>query len=114
MARVGTCAARVGGDEFALMFPGLASSGEATRIAERLLGVFRGSFSLDGQEFQSTASIGLAVYPGDGEDPRTLLRNADAAMYWAKQQGGNDYRRYGPAGGAEAAEGARPDLLSVA
>lgn len=84
--------ARWGGDEFTLLLPRLASAEDITRIAERVLKQLSLPFYLEQQELYVTASIGIALYPYDGEDTETLLKNADAAMYQAKQQGKNNYQ----------------------
>ncbi|MEP6887945.1 MAG: EAL domain-containing protein [Nitrospirales bacterium] len=95
--RSGDTVARSGGDEFIILLPELSEPGDAERIAQKLLGAFRPSFLLEGQEFPITASMGLSIYPRDGMDPDGLARNADAAMYRAKKQGGNTYELCNPA-----------------
>ena len=96
--------ARFGGDEFTLLFTELAHPDDAVRMAERLLGVFAAPFSVDGHELYVTASIGVALFPADGEDPETLLRNADGAMYRAKEAGRNNYQICTPGMNAPALE----------
>jgi len=83
---------RMGGDEFSLVLPGLRDPEQAERVARRLLHGLAEPFLLEGQEVYVGASIGLALYPADGADAATLLRNADTAMHSAKAEGGNDYR----------------------
>jgi diguanylate cyclase (GGDEF)-like protein/PAS domain S-box-containing protein len=83
--------ARVGGDEFALLFE-IADAGEATRAAERILGALSTPIILDDHQLDVTASLGIALYPADGTDEATLLRNADAAMYRAKDLGRNNFQ----------------------
>jgi len=83
---------RMGGDEFSLVLPGLREPEQAERVARRLLHGLAEPFLLEGQEIYVGASIGLALYPADGADAATLLRNADTAMHAAKADGGNDYR----------------------
>jgi diguanylate cyclase (GGDEF)-like protein/PAS domain S-box-containing protein len=92
--------ARIGGDEFVLLLPQIPHADEAAKFAERVLEVFREPFVLDGQQLNITTSIGIAVYPEGGKDIESLLKNADAAMYWAKEQGRDIYRFYD---GSEAA-----------
>lgn len=79
--------ARLGGDEFALLLPE-AEARDIHRIAERVLAVFRRTFDIDGRSIRIGASIGIVVYPGDGEDLNELIKNADIAMYQAKSRGG--------------------------
>jgi diguanylate cyclase (GGDEF)-like protein/PAS domain S-box-containing protein len=85
---------RWGGDEFTLILQNLASCTEAKAIAERLAACLRPPFVIDHQELYITSSIGIAMYPEDGEDVTTLLQNADAAMYAAKADGRNTHRFY--------------------
>jgi diguanylate cyclase (GGDEF)-like protein len=84
--------ARLGGDEFTVLFAELAHDDDAARTAEKVLNAFSAPFSVDGHELYVTASIGVALFPGDGEDPDTLLRNADSAMYRAKEAGRHNYQ----------------------
>jgi diguanylate cyclase (GGDEF)-like protein/PAS domain S-box-containing protein len=90
--RQGDTVARVGGDEFTVLFPDVLQVDDAARMAEKILQTFAQPFVIDGQELYVTASIGFAIYPQDGEDPDTLLRNADSAMYRAKELGRNNYQ----------------------
>ncbi|MCU1379501.1 MAG: hypothetical protein JWN29_2484 [Acidimicrobiales bacterium] len=85
--------ARMGGDEFMFLLPELAPHGEAV-VAERLLAAFEQPFEVDGHRLQVSPSIGLAAYPNDGDTPERLLRNADAAMYRAKDNGRNTWATY--------------------
>ena len=66
-------------------------------MAERVLSAFRKPWAIDGRELQSTASIGVAIFPEHGDEPRTLLKHADTAMYRVKNRGGNDYESYAQA-----------------
>jgi diguanylate cyclase (GGDEF)-like protein/PAS domain S-box-containing protein len=84
--------ARVGGDEFLLLFPHLSNARDAARMAEKLLSSLTSPFAIDSHELYVTASLGVALYPADGLDGDTLLRNADAAMYWAKESGRNTFQ----------------------
>lgn len=86
--------ARWGGDEFTLLLPHLNSAEEISKISERILKKLSVPFLLDDQELYVTASLGIALAPYDGEDAEMLLKNADAAMYQAKQQGKNTYQLY--------------------
>lgn len=86
--------ARWGGDEFTLMLPHLHSAEDISHIAQRILDRLTSSFYLGEQELYITASLGIALFPYDGADVETLLKNADLAMYQAKQQGKNNYQIY--------------------
>jgi len=86
--------ARMGGDEFMLILPEIARVEDTTRVAQKVLESFRGPFVFDGHEVHITTSVGIAIYPNDGEDADTLMRDADMAMYRAKAQGRNNYQHY--------------------
>ena len=86
--------ARHGGDEFLVILGGLKSLEDAEAVAEKIVQTFAPSFDLDGSEVVVTPSMGLAVYPDDGDNPSMLLRNADLAMYDAKDAGRNTYRYF--------------------
>ncbi len=86
--------ARMGGDEFTVLLADIRAGGEAALVAEKILIAFRHPFVLDGQELFVTPSIGVAVGPDDGIRPSTLLKNADSAMYRAKDRGRNCYEIY--------------------
>lgn len=88
--------ARLGGDEFSVILEGLAEKDGAVVMAQRGLDSLSRPMLLDGQEVRLTASIGITVFPRDAADLDTLLRNADVAMYSAKERGGNNYQFYSP------------------
>jgi diguanylate cyclase (GGDEF)-like protein/PAS domain S-box-containing protein len=88
--------ARLGGDEFAILLPDLKDPSVATKVAKRILQSFKQPFLLNGQEFFTSASIGIAYAPEHGNDVETLIRNADTAMYEVKYNGKDDYRVYQP------------------
>jgi len=88
--------ARMGGDEFTILLPELHDEKDAVRIARKLLVAFRDPFNLGKRQLYVSPSIGVALYPRDGEQPDTLLKNADAAMYAAKDRGRNTYAVYTP------------------
>ncbi|WP_160285700.1 bifunctional diguanylate cyclase/phosphodiesterase [Pseudomonas knackmussii] len=81
--------ARLGGDEFIILLPGLHQPRDAELVANKLLQCFGKPYQANNQEFFVSASIGISLYPGDGRDVATLVKNADAAMYRAKAQGRN-------------------------
>jgi diguanylate cyclase (GGDEF)-like protein/PAS domain S-box-containing protein len=86
--------ARIGGDEFVLVLPQITSSGNAAMLAQRVLDVLREPFIFDGHRLTVTTSIGIAVYPDDGREIHILLKNADQAMYRAKEQGRDMFKFY--------------------
>ena len=90
--------ARLGGDEFILLAEQLDDAAAASTLAEKILATFEepfeAPFEAAGQSLSVEASIGISLYPGDGDDPETLLRNADAAMYKAKADGRGTFRFY--------------------
>jgi len=88
--------ARLGGDEFALVLPDLRKADAARVVAEKLLAALAPPFAVAGEQLHVTASIGIAVAPADGADADELIRNADAAMYRAKDDGGNAFRFFAP------------------
>src|SRR4051812_32664392 len=92
--RTGDTVARMSGDEFTLLVTGLRSTGEAAFVAEKALAVFQAPFLVTGQELYVPASLGVAVAPEDGTRPSVLLKNADTAMYRAKERGRNCFEIY--------------------
>ncbi len=92
--REGDTVARLGGDEFILLLPGIAKSDDIARVAEKILDSLRLPFRLEGRDLFVTASIGLSLYPEDGLDGETLVKNADIAMYRAKEQGRDNFQLY--------------------
>lgn len=93
--------ARFGGDEFTLLLHGVGSEHDVSIALQRVIQRIAQPFKVDEREVTITCSIGVALYPTDGEDPKTLLRHADAAMYRAKEQGRNQYHFYTAAMGAK-------------
>ncbi|WP_124949048.1 bifunctional diguanylate cyclase/phosphodiesterase [Sulfuriferula thiophila] len=83
---------RQGGDEFILLLQDITSPDDVAHIAERLIEVLSTPVLLDSHEIAISASIGIALYPEDGDNGETLVKNADAAMYHAKQSGRDQYR----------------------
>jgi diguanylate cyclase (GGDEF)-like protein/PAS domain S-box-containing protein len=96
--------ARLGGDEFILLLPGLGDVDDAACVAEKVLEALRQPFELDGGELYITTSIGVSLYPDDGADVEELVKNADIAMYRAKDQGRDNFQLYQPAMNARALE----------
>jgi diguanylate cyclase (GGDEF)-like protein len=86
--------ARVGGDEFSLMLPRIVHPTDAGPVAQRILETLREPIDVDGQNLTLSASIGISIYPIDGETTETLIANADRAMSHAKSQGGNSFQYY--------------------
>jgi diguanylate cyclase (GGDEF)-like protein/PAS domain S-box-containing protein len=89
--------ARLSGDEFAILQTGLNDRQAALSLARKLLHSISQPFVLEGRKVQIGVSIGIAMYPTDGDLPDVLLRNADKAMYLAKSRGGGDCQLYDPA-----------------
>ncbi len=90
----GSFLARVGGDEFALLLPAIESAEPAARVARQMLAALARPITVDGRELIVTPSIGAALFPGDGADAATLLRNAGIAMKHAKDSGRNSFQFY--------------------
>jgi diguanylate cyclase (GGDEF)-like protein len=86
--------ARLGGDEFVAMLPEIDDERFVSTVAQKILGAIARPFILRGQEFRVTASVGISLYPQDGLDEQTLKKNADIAMYHAKEEGKNNFRFY--------------------
>lgn len=82
---------RLGGDEFIILKPGIKGPAEVSEFANKLLDVFKRAWKVDIHEFYLTASVGITIYPTDGTDAGLLLKNADMAMYRAKETGKNKF-----------------------
>ena len=99
-ARVQSCVresdtvARLGGDEFTLLLPGLLRPEDAAVVAQKILEALRYPFHIEGREFYITTSVGISSYPEDGVDAETLIKNADTAMYQAKEIGRDNYQLF--------------------
>ncbi len=85
--RPGDTVARLGGDEFAIILSDIAKMEDTPMIAQRILEIFTEPFQIDGREMFISTSLGVTLFPMDGKDAETLLRNADTAMYRAKVHG---------------------------
>jgi diguanylate cyclase (GGDEF)-like protein len=90
----GATLARVGGDEFTILLSEISQIKDAAIVAQRILNLFKKSFQIESHEVVITPSIGISVYPDDGNNVDILLKNADTAMYHAKEQGKNNYQFY--------------------
>ena len=88
--------ARMGGDEFMLILTEVAEAGDADEVAQKILEAIRKPYVFDGHEIHVTTSIGIALYPDAGEDEDTLMKNADIAMYRAKDLGRDNYQHWRP------------------
>lgn len=95
--RTGDTVSRLGGDEFIIMVPEVIDDHEVIAVVERIHGCFSEPFHLGRQAFGVTVSIGLSVYPTDGDNPEDLIKNADMAMYQSKEMGKNMFHLFSPA-----------------
>ncbi len=86
--------ARLGGDEFVVLLPTLHDTTDVEIVAHKILAAASKSFAALGQEFHVTASVGVSTYPKDGDNEQSLMKNADLAMYQAKEGGKNNFRFY--------------------
>ncbi|MBW7903063.1 MAG: EAL domain-containing protein [Rhodocyclaceae bacterium] len=84
--------ARLGGDEFAILLEDIDQAGDVTPVAGRIIAGMQAPFRIEDKEMVVTASVGISLYPTDAADIETLVRNADASMYLAKQAGKNTFR----------------------
>jgi len=96
--------ARLGGDEFTILLPEITQVESVAKVAQKILEMIREPLVIEDHELYITTSIGIVLYPNDGEDAETLLKNADTAMYRAKEKGKNNYQIYTPAMNARALE----------
>ncbi|MBI5740159.1 MAG: EAL domain-containing protein [Nitrospirae bacterium] len=96
--------ARIGGDEYNILLPDANNENDIVTIAGKLISAFRKPFMINSHSLHTSTSIGISLYPHDGGDAETLMKNADAAMYDAKKQGRNNYRFYSPAMNARTLE----------
>lgn len=87
---------RIGGDEFVVLLPTIDSDQHAVLVAEKIRHALNQPFILAGQHLHISSSIGLAIYPEHGDDGKTLVKNADTAMYYAKEGGRNNVRLFNP------------------
>ncbi len=92
--REGDTVARLGGDEFTIILQDLAKADDVTLVLEKILNTFKQPIEISGQEVVIGTSIGASVFPDDGYDSDTLIKNADTAMYRAKSEGKNNFQLY--------------------
>jgi diguanylate cyclase (GGDEF)-like protein len=92
--RAGDAVARLGGDEFVVLLEEVAERLYVGSVSQKIIAALAAPFLIKGREYHITASVGVSVYPDDGDDPPTLLKNADSAMYRAKEQGRNAFEFY--------------------
>jgi diguanylate cyclase (GGDEF)-like protein/PAS domain S-box-containing protein len=90
--REGDTLSRIGGDEFMLLLPHIRSRDNAAYIAQKIIASLKQPFSIEDNELYAGMSIGIAIYPDDGDNIETLIKHADIAMYHAKDHGRNDYK----------------------
>jgi diguanylate cyclase (GGDEF)-like protein/PAS domain S-box-containing protein len=92
--RAGDTVGRFGGDEYLVIMSDLTGPADATIVAQKISNAFAQPFLLEGKQIYITASIGIALYPADSSDQDELVRNADTAMYYAKDRGRNNFQFY--------------------
>jgi diguanylate cyclase (GGDEF)-like protein len=92
--RAGDTVARLGGDEFPIILEGITGTKDAVLVAQKIAERLKPALEIEGHELHVSASIGICMFPADGRDAETLVKNADAALYRAKDQGRNNYQLY--------------------
>jgi diguanylate cyclase (GGDEF)-like protein/PAS domain S-box-containing protein len=92
--RSGDTLARLGGDEFTVLLPDINSESDVITIADKIMSEMCAPFLVGGHDYHASASIGIAIFPEDGNTPDSLVRNADIAMYQTKSQGKNGYLHF--------------------
>jgi diguanylate cyclase (GGDEF)-like protein/PAS domain S-box-containing protein len=102
--REGDTVARLGGDEFVILLPRIQNARDAAQVATKSVAIMSLPFSVHGHELHVSTSLGVSIYPRDGEDAETLLKHADTALYQAKNLGRNQYQFFNPSMNAQAHE----------
>ncbi len=92
--RTSDTVARLGGDEFVILMDEVSSEDDAIQLAQRLIHTMESPITIENRDLFTTPSIGIAIYPRDGEEAEELIKNADIAMYRAKEQGRNQYNLF--------------------
>ncbi len=92
--RASDVVARLGGDEFIILLPEIGQPEDAITVAQKLLSALRKPFRIEGREIFTSASIGISLFPKDGDEAEILMKNADQAMYCVKQEGRNNHRLF--------------------
>ena len=104
LVREADTVARLGGDEFVILLPNVCDAQGAAQVAAKVLAAFAAPFLQDGRDLHLSASLGLSVFPQDGDSGDSLLAHADVAMYRAKARGRNGFQAYAPEMGVQAQE----------
>ncbi|MEW6697879.1 MAG: sensor domain-containing protein [Bacillota bacterium] len=94
--RKGDTIARIGGDEFTILLQEVTRIEDAVVVAQKIINTLKEPWNIGGYEFHITTSIGISLYPNDGADVETIMKNADAALYQAKEMGRNNFQFYTP------------------
>ncbi len=104
LMRRGDTLARLGGDEFVVVLANLRAAEHAGLIAQKIIAALSAPFLIDGRTLNSSASVGISIFPNDSVEGATLIRNADMAMYFAKEHGRHNYQFFSPEMNARAME----------
>ena len=104
LMRKGDTLARIGGDEFVVVLEALRAAEDAAMVAQKIIAELSVPYSVAGGSVNCSASVGISVFPGDAQDGATLMRNADMAMYFAKEHGRRNYQFYSEEMNARAVE----------
>ena len=96
--------ARLGGDEFVVTLTALANDMDAALVAKKIVATLGMPYEIEGKQLHTTPSVGISLFPANGEDADTLMKNADTAMYYAKEKGRNNFQFFSPAMTAAATE----------